>query len=154
MHPTPRVTMHPTPSDSGPGAPVIEVEDLVAHYGEREILHGVSMSVRRGEIMVVMGGSGSGKSTLLRRLLGLERPTSGSIRLLGQSRGHELDDLLFESGPGIGTCANRHESCSSAKRRAACKKGSAGFSRCAADDQEMPVRSFMRIVSTRRDQRA
>jgi phospholipid/cholesterol/gamma-HCH transport system ATP-binding protein len=64
--------------------PVIEVRELVAHYGEREILHGVGFAVARGEIRVIMGGSGSGKSTLLRHLLGLERPTSGSIRVLGQ----------------------------------------------------------------------
>jgi len=64
-------------------APLIEVRDLVAHYGAREILHGVSFDVRRGEIMVIMGGSGSGKSTLLRHLLGLERPTAGRIRVLG-----------------------------------------------------------------------
>jgi phospholipid/cholesterol/gamma-HCH transport system ATP-binding protein len=64
--------------------PAIEVENLVAHYGSRQILHSVNMHVHRGEIMVIMGGSGSGKSTLLRHLLGLCRPTSGSIRLLGQ----------------------------------------------------------------------
>lgn len=63
---------------------VIEVDDLVTHYGPRLILKGVTMTVREGEIMVIMGGSGSGKSTLLRHLLGLERPTSGSIRILGQ----------------------------------------------------------------------
>jgi phospholipid/cholesterol/gamma-HCH transport system ATP-binding protein len=52
--------------------------------------------------MVIMGGSGSGKSTLLRRLLGLERPTSGSIRLLGQeiSRMSELE--LYELSRRIG----------------------------------------------------
>jgi phospholipid/cholesterol/gamma-HCH transport system ATP-binding protein len=64
--------------------PVIEVENLVVRYGEREILHNINFSVRPGEIMVIMGGSGSGKSTLLRHLLGLHRPTSGNIRLLGQ----------------------------------------------------------------------
>ncbi|MDO8320443.1 ABC transporter ATP-binding protein [Rhodoferax sp.] len=64
--------------------PAIEVTQLVSHYGEREILHGIDMSVARGEIMVIMGGSGSGKSTLLRHLLGLHRATSGSIKLLGQ----------------------------------------------------------------------
>jgi phospholipid/cholesterol/gamma-HCH transport system ATP-binding protein len=64
--------------------PVIEVTDLVTHYGSRRILNGVSLAVHRGEIMVIMGGSGSGKSTLLRHLLGLERATSGSIKLLGQ----------------------------------------------------------------------
>ncbi|HSJ48792.1 MAG TPA: ABC transporter ATP-binding protein [Gammaproteobacteria bacterium] len=63
--------------------PVIEVRDLVSHYGERRILDGVDLQVRRGEILVIMGGSGSGKSTLLRHLLGLKRPSAGSIRLLG-----------------------------------------------------------------------
>ena len=62
----------------------IEVRDLVTHYGKTEILHGVNMNVREGEIMIIMGGSGSGKSTLLRYLLGLGKPTSGSIHLLGK----------------------------------------------------------------------
>lgn len=63
---------------------VIEVEDLVTHYGPRKILNGVSLTIQRGEILVIMGGSGSGKSTLLRHLLGLENKTSGSIRILGK----------------------------------------------------------------------
>jgi phospholipid/cholesterol/gamma-HCH transport system ATP-binding protein len=63
---------------------VIEVDGLVVRYGSREILHGISMDVQRGEIMVIMGGSGSGKSTLLRHLLHLERPSAGHIRLLGR----------------------------------------------------------------------
>ncbi len=63
--------------------PVIEVERLVTHYGTRQILREVDLTIRHGEIMVIMGGSGSGKSTLLRHLVGLERATSGSIRLLG-----------------------------------------------------------------------
>lgn len=62
----------------------IEVRDLVTHYGRTEILHGINMTVYQGEIMIIMGGSGSGKSTLLRYLLGLNQPTSGSIRLLGK----------------------------------------------------------------------
>jgi phospholipid/cholesterol/gamma-HCH transport system ATP-binding protein len=70
-------------------APVIEVRDLVTHYGDRKILQGIDLDIRRGEIMVIMGGSGSGKSTLLRHLIRLERKTSGSIKLLGQ----ELDDM-------------------------------------------------------------
>ena len=63
---------------------VLEVEGLVAHYGERIILDGVSLDVYQGEIMIIMGGSGSGKSTLVRHLMGLERRTSGTIRMLGQ----------------------------------------------------------------------
>jgi len=69
---------------AGAGRKVIEVADLVAHYGARLILKGVSLDVREGEIMVIMGGSGSGKSTLLRHLMALETPTSGTIRVLGQ----------------------------------------------------------------------
>ncbi len=57
---------------------------MVAHYGERKILDDVTMDVRDGEIMVIMGGSGSGKSTLLRYLLALDTPTSGTIRILGK----------------------------------------------------------------------
>ena len=82
--------------------PVIEVRGLVTHYGEREILHGVDLSILRGEIMVIMGGSGSGKTTLLRHMLGLERATSGSIRLLG----HELTEMsemeLYELSKKMG----------------------------------------------------
>ncbi len=63
---------------------VIQIENLVTHYGDRQILNGINFSVKKGEIMVVMGGSGSGKSTLLRYLLGLNTPTSGHIRLLGK----------------------------------------------------------------------
>ncbi|HSW11653.1 MAG TPA: ATP-binding cassette domain-containing protein [Solimonas sp.] len=63
---------------------VIEVEKLVARYGERTVLKGIDLDVQAGEIMVIMGGSGSGKSTLLRHLLGLQAPSSGTIRLLGE----------------------------------------------------------------------
>ncbi|MBI4006421.1 MAG: ABC transporter ATP-binding protein [Gammaproteobacteria bacterium] len=64
--------------------PAIEVRDLVTHYGNTEILHGVNVTVYEGEIMIIMGGSGSGKSTLLRYLLGLSIPTSGNISILGK----------------------------------------------------------------------
>lgn len=67
---------------SAPAA--IEVSRLVTHYGSRLILDNIDFRAGYGEIMVIMGGSGSGKSTLLRHLLGLHRPSSGSIRLLGK----------------------------------------------------------------------
>lgn len=62
----------------------IEVEHLNAHYGKRHVLKNVSLTVREGEIFVIMGGSGSGKTTLLNHLLGLLHPTSGSVRVLGR----------------------------------------------------------------------
>lgn len=88
-----------SPEDS----PVIEVKGLVTHYGSRQILNGVDLSVRRGEILVIMGGSGSGKSTLLRHLLGLERATSGSIRLLGRELAemNEVESAEFSRKLGV-----------------------------------------------------
>ncbi len=61
----------------------ISVVNLRVSYGEREILHGITFDIRRGETMVILGGSGSGKSTLLRTLVGLERPTSGEVWIGG-----------------------------------------------------------------------
>jgi phospholipid/cholesterol/gamma-HCH transport system ATP-binding protein len=67
--------------------PAISVSNLRVSYGEREILHGISFDVRRGETLVILGGSGSGKSTLLRTLVGLEKPTSGEVRINGVDTG-------------------------------------------------------------------
>ncbi|MDX1571084.1 MAG: ABC transporter ATP-binding protein [Xanthomonadales bacterium] len=69
-------------TDSAPRY-AIEVDGLVTHYGRRKILDDVDLRVEFGEIRVIMGGSGSGKSTLLWHMLGLHRPTAGTIRLLG-----------------------------------------------------------------------
>jgi phospholipid/cholesterol/gamma-HCH transport system ATP-binding protein len=63
--------------------PVIEVRDLVVRHGERTILDRISLRVDPGEIMVIIGGSGTGKTTLMRALLGLKRPHSGTINMLG-----------------------------------------------------------------------
>jgi len=81
---------------------MISLRDVRVSYGEREILHGVSFDVMRGETMVILGGSGSGKSTLLRTLVGLEKPSSGQIRLQGKNiaaiSGAEMDDIRKKIG--------------------------------------------------------
>lgn len=82
--------------------PVIEVENLVTHYGRTEILHGINLTVYEGEIMIIMGGSGSGKSTLLRYLLGLGVPTGGSIRLLGKDITRITADEVYELRKNMG----------------------------------------------------
>lgn len=79
--------------DSGP---VIAVRDLITHYGKRMILNGVSLDIQQGEIMVIMGGSGSGKSTFLRYLLGLHKPTSGSIRIFGKDITSMSEQQMYE----------------------------------------------------------
>ena len=81
---------------------LIEVEQLEAWYGRRRILRNVDFSVRAGEIRVIMGGSGSGKSTLLRHLLGLHRPRSGTIRLLGVDIGNASEAEMLSVRKQIG----------------------------------------------------
>jgi phospholipid/cholesterol/gamma-HCH transport system ATP-binding protein len=61
----------------------VEVSKVSTRYGEHVVHSGVDLDVRRAEIFAVIGGSGSGKSTLLRELILLQRPDSGSIRVLG-----------------------------------------------------------------------
>jgi phospholipid/cholesterol/gamma-HCH transport system ATP-binding protein len=71
--------MHATTGEDA----AISVVDLGVGYGGREILHGISFKVRRGETLVILGGSGCGKSTLLRTLVGLQRPTAGEVWIDG-----------------------------------------------------------------------
>jgi len=61
----------------------LEIIDLHKRFGELEVLKGVTMSVNKGEVVVIIGPSGSGKSTLLRCINRLEEPTSGKIFLDG-----------------------------------------------------------------------
>jgi phospholipid/cholesterol/gamma-HCH transport system ATP-binding protein len=67
-----------------PAEGAVEVRGLNAHYGLCQVLFDLNLSIQPCEIMVIMGGSGSGKSTFLRHLIGLERPSSGTIKLLGK----------------------------------------------------------------------
>ena len=81
---------------------VIELTDVVAHYGSHMVLKGVNISVYEGEIMVVMGRSGSGKSTLLRQMFALEGPTSGSVNLLNKNVSEMKAEALFDLRRDIG----------------------------------------------------
>src|SRR6185369_18068175 len=66
---------------------VIEVDRLDWSFGPRQVLFDISLDVRQGEIMIIMGGAGSGKSTLLRHLVGLMPPVPGKVKLLGRDFG-------------------------------------------------------------------
>lgn len=70
----------------------LHVDSLVAQYGNRKILDGVTFSARRGAITVILGGSGCGKSTLLRHLVGLQTPTSGRVLIGGKDLHRATED--------------------------------------------------------------
>nr|WP_320148245.1 ABC transporter ATP-binding protein [uncultured Anaeromusa sp.] len=63
---------------------MIRLEDVNVHWDGRHILRDVNLEIHKGEVFVIIGPSGSGKSTLLRLIIGLAKPTSGRIWVLGQ----------------------------------------------------------------------
>ena len=65
--------------------PLVLVEDLHTHYGKSHILHGVSLKVGRGEVVGLLGRNGVGKSTTLKTIMGLVRPSAGTVELEGRS---------------------------------------------------------------------
>ncbi len=75
------------PGTRQPGGTIIEVRDLAVGFGERLIMDGLDLDVRRGEILGVVGASGTGKSVLLRTIIGLIRQRRGQIRVFGHDMG-------------------------------------------------------------------
>jgi phospholipid/cholesterol/gamma-HCH transport system ATP-binding protein len=70
-------------SDAHPDEAVIEINKVSTRFGDHVVHSELDLEVRRAEIFALIGGSGSGKSTLLREMILLQRPDSGSIRVLG-----------------------------------------------------------------------
>ncbi|MCW2241715.1 ABC transporter ATP-binding protein [Azospirillum canadense] len=63
---------------------MLEVGDLHAFYGESHVLHGVSLDVRQGEVVTLLGRNGAGKTTTMRSIMGIVGKRRGSIRFQGQ----------------------------------------------------------------------
>jgi glutamate transport system ATP-binding protein len=83
------------------GEPLVVVDHVVKHYGDFVALNDVSLTVDKGEVVVLIGPSGSGKSTLCRTINRLETITSGDIRIDGESlpqEGRKLAALRAEVG--------------------------------------------------------
>lgn len=66
-----------------PALPVIEARALRRTFGEVVAVDGIDLTIRRGEVVAVLGPNGAGKTTTIEMLLGLRRPTSGSVQVLG-----------------------------------------------------------------------
>src|SRR5579863_564701 len=83
-------------------SPVIVFEDVVISFSGNEVLRGVSFRLARGETKAIFGVAGSGKSLILKLALGLIRPDSGRIVVLGQDVTEMREDQLFELRSKIG----------------------------------------------------
>ena len=75
-------------ADAERGSPHIRVENLTKRFGSTEVLSGIDMHIGRGNVAVIIGGSGAGKTTLLRILIGLDRPTGGTVCINGVDIAH------------------------------------------------------------------
>lgn len=86
---------------------LLEVRDAVVHYGRIEALHGVSLVVRQGELVTLLGSNGAGKTTLMRAISGLRPLTSGSVwfdgRDISKTKAHlRAIDGLIQAPEGRG----------------------------------------------------
>ncbi len=77
---------------------MLEIEDLHAYYGESHVLHGVSLKVRQGEVVTLLGRNGAGKTTTMRSIMGVVSKRTGSIKFQGQ----ELIGLAQHKVPRLG----------------------------------------------------
>ena len=82
-----------------PSAPAIEVEDLSIRYGQVTAVGGISFSAASGQQLTLLGPSGCGKTSTLRAVAGLERPTSGAIRIGGKT--------VYDSGKNVNVPAEQ-----------------------------------------------
>jgi branched-chain amino acid transport system ATP-binding protein len=80
---------------------LLEVTDLRAGYGQAMVLHGVSLSVKHGDIDVVLGRNGVGKTTLIRALMGLNPARGGCIRLAGRDITREPPEVIARLAVGL-----------------------------------------------------
>jgi branched-chain amino acid transport system ATP-binding protein len=86
---------------AGESGPLLEVHGLTVHHGQLRALSEVSLQVFPGEVYAIIGANGAGKTTLLRAIAGLNRPTTGSIRLDGADITRDRTERRVAAGIGM-----------------------------------------------------
>ena len=90
-----------------PGAVLLDFRDVHTHYGALHVLKGVSYEIREGEIVSLLGGNASGKSTTMKTVLGLVRPSEGTISFRGQPIHGLRTSEIVKRGIGRASCRER-----------------------------------------------
>jgi len=86
MSPRPSTSINLRPSDAVPrGEAIVGFKDVWKRYGNREVLAGVNLRVRKGEVLCILGPSGTGKSVTLRHINGLTKPDEGEVIVFGEN---------------------------------------------------------------------
>jgi branched-chain amino acid transport system ATP-binding protein len=80
---------------------MLEVSDLDAHYGLRQVLFGVSLRAARGEVVVLLGRNGAGKSTTIKAVMGLVPPSAGRVVFRGQDVAGRPPHVICRQGLGF-----------------------------------------------------
>jgi len=76
----------------------LAIENLRAAYGEIEVLHGISLSVEKGQLIALLGANGAGKSTAIKAIMGLVKPTAGRVLLDGRDIAGEAAHMAARAG--------------------------------------------------------
>ena len=85
-------------STKAPAGPILQLDDIHTYYGSIHALKGISLEVREGEIVTLIGANGAGKSTTLRSINGLNHPRKGSIRFQGRDITSEAPHEIVKNG--------------------------------------------------------
>lgn len=83
-----------TPKPLVQGETIVEFDNVWKTYARRDVLAGVSLKIRKGEVLCVLGPSGTGKSVTIRHINGLEKPDKGDIKVFGESIVHLTEEEL------------------------------------------------------------
>lgn len=97
--PAPAPAPDPAPN---PDQPLIELRDVRKTLGRQEVLRGVNLAIARGQTMVVIGRSGGGKSVLLKHIIGLLKPTAGTVIVDGDDVTHMTERQLVRVRKKVG----------------------------------------------------
>jgi branched-chain amino acid transport system ATP-binding protein len=101
--PAPQAATQPAPTNGAKGDVILEVTDIHTYYGSIHALKGVTLQVRKGEVVTLIGANGAGKSTTLRSINGLNHPRKGRIVFQGRditnAPAHEIVKMGISQSP-------------------------------------------------------